>query len=623
STIVFALCGGEEAGMPGSKYFVEHFPDIDRVALLLQADRAYGSPILFPTLDFADGSAPEWLVKASYEEIARLGHSGLHFPTDFFTFMSAMPGGGVGSDHEPFLTKGIPAIDFTSDARDPIHTPQDNFNNFHVSGLKRTGDLLYALVERFDGGVPDQKTGQYFLYEVATFPVFVPLWMLDLFIVLTLVVGTVVLVNVRKRREIAQGSEKRKVPALKMFLLMLVIQACVWLSENIVALIKGVRYPWLLDINGYYVLGFFAASIGIWISLQLTPRLRLRHDGYSYFLRAFVFLVIFVGISALLSTKLALYPATALFLLSLAMFVRQPILKLLFWFLSPHFMFRLFFTELFDFIARLMHLQPEITPHVNTAQTFAFVLFFSVWSFPFLLGFAAVYFDSKVDLLWLTKLRSVKAGIVVAVLFGLTVLVLASRESYSQEWKPSIWIEQSFSSDSTNGTLKVRSSEYLDGIRLSFVGKDTLISNETTEVEMPKSLPLPAEPWISVDRKVTTSPADSGVSVDVLLSIHLKYRPYKLKLDYSSRNTSFRDVVSPYALGMTDRAITIQWSAFPDSSLTIPLRFSIAAGDSVIVRERIEAIFLQEGQPISIETKRSSPVIRRSTFVHNANITPE
>jgi hypothetical protein len=91
------------------------------------------------------------------------------------------------------------------------------------------------------------------------------------------------------------------------------------------------------DINGYYVLAFFGACVGIWISLQLTPKLRLRHDAYGYFVRLLILLVIFILLASFSSAKLALYPATALFLMSLAMLVRQPILKFLFWLLSPHF----------------------------------------------------------------------------------------------------------------------------------------------------------------------------------------------------------------------------------------------------------------------------------------------
>lgn len=620
STIVFALFGGEEAGLQGSRFFVENYPNLDRVALMLQVDMANGAPLLFPTLDFDKGSAPEWLVQASYEEFSKLGYTGLHFPTDFFVFMGALPGGGVGSDHEPFLQKGIPAIDFTSDARDPIHTPQDNFENFKVSGLKRSGDLIYKLVERFDSGVPEQKTGNYFLYEVATFPVFVPLWVLRVFTVLAIFIGVLALVTVRRRRIFYEGVPKPKIPGLKLFLLMLIIQTCVWLSENIVAAIKGVRYPWMSDINGYYVLAFFGACIGIWISLHLSKRLGLRHDGYPYFLRAFVFLVVFVGLSVILSAKLALYPAMALFFLSLAMLVRQPIVKAVFWLLSPHFMFRLFFTEVVEFIGRFAHSQPEITPMVNALMVISYVLFFSVWAFPFLLGFAAVYFDSKTDLLWLTRWKGRVVGIAVLAAFALTIGVLSSRESYSKEWRPSIWVEQQYNVDSTSGTLVVRSPEYLSGTRLSFAGRDTLLSGSGTKVEFMHALPSPTSPWISVERAVSTSRRDSVLLVDLHLYLRLKHRPYKLKVGYSSQKARIYEASSPYALGSTDRSATLQWSAFPDSSLTIPISFSLSAADSMVLKENIEAVFLEEPQPVAVDTRMGLHVIRRTTVTRQGSV---
>ena len=617
STIVFALFGGEEAGLQGSKYFVEHFPDLHRVALMLQIDMANGAPLLFPTLDAGGRSAPEWLVRASYEEFSKLGHAGLHFPTDFFVFMGAMPGGGVGSDHEPFLKKDIPAIDFTSDARDPIHTPQDNFENFKVSGLKRSGDLLYKLVERFDGGVPEEKTGKYFLYQAGSYPFFVPIWALWSFIFISLVVSVAALILVRRRREVYDGTVRPKIPGLKLFLLMLIIQICVWLSENVVALIKGVRYPWMTDINGYYILAFFGACLGIWLSLRLAPRLRLRHDPYAYYLRAFAFLVLFVALASISSAKLALYPATALFLLGLAIIVRNPVLKLLLWLLSPHFMFRLFFTETFDFLARFMHAQPEITPLINSVVILSFILFFSIWAFPFLLGFAAVYFDSAKDLLWLKILKQRTAGIVAVALFVLTVVVLSQDSSYSQEWKLSIRIEENFNLDSASWSLSVRSPEYLGGTWVRFAGLDTTIAGKATEAKFERLLPLPTDPWLQVVRTVQTSRKDSMVTVDLVLYLKMKHRPYKLKVGYSAIRGKLVNASSPFASGVTGGSISLQWASFPDSSLTIPVSFSIAARDSMSVREHLEASFIEVPVSVNVEAKQPSSLIRRSYFVRD------
>ena len=618
STIVFALFGGEEAGLQGSKYFVDHFPDIDRVALMLQVDMANGSPLLFPTLDASNGSSPEWLVRASYEEFSKLGQTGLHFPTDFFVFAGSLPGGGVGSDHEPFLEKNIPAIDFTSDARDPIHSQQDNFENFKVAGLKRSGDLIFKLVERFDGGVPEEKTGRYLLYQFGSYPLFIPLWMLWGFVIVALFVGVAALILVHGRREGVEGVPQAKIPGLKLFLLMLVIQICVWLSETVVGFIKGVRFPWMNDIFGYFVLAFLAACVGIWMSLRLSPKLRLRHDAYAYFLRAFIFLALFVLLCSFSSAKLALYPATAIFLLGLALIVRQPVLKLLFWLLSPHFMFRLFFSEGFDFFARLLHTQPDVTPVINAAIVAVLVLFFSVWSFPFLLGFAAVFFDSKVNIRWLNLLKRKTTGVLALSLFIIAVIVLSLHPSYSEEWKPALRVEGSFNLDSTKGDLTIKGSDYLGGTRVRLEGLDTTLHGWLTSATFGKALTAPTIPWLLVNRTIQVARKDSMVAVDLTLRVNMQHRPYRFKISYSNERGKIFDASSALALGTSDRTLTIQWSAFPDSSLTIPITFKVPLRDSLRVMEHIEAVFVEEPQPVTVEARQPTAISHRSTFTRDS-----
>jgi len=611
STFVFALFGGEERGLQGSRYFVEHFAALDKVALMVQVDMANGSDWLLPLVDAESLSAPEWLVTASYEEFGKLGYSGLSFPSHFLTLMGAMPGGGIGSDHEPFLEKNIPAIDFTSDPADPIHTPQDNYENFKPSGLKRSGDLVYKLVERFDGGVPEEKTGQYYLFQIGQSPFFIPRWAVRVFILLSLAATIIALVKVRLRRPVIDRAARPKIPGLKLFLLMLIIQTCVWLSENVVSLIKGVRHPWMADLGGYLVLGFVSGCIGIWISLQLAPKLRLRRDSYSYFLRSVIFLLVPFVLFSLQSYKLALYPATALLLLSLASLVRQPLFKLIFWLLSPLFMFRLFFSEGFGFLTRALYSSPEITPSVSAGLLLGYIIFFSLWSFPFLLGFASIFFDSQADLLWLRGFRR-RWGILGAGLaFVITVVVLSTQPSYTQYWRPGMWVEQRYDVDSTSGRLSVRSSEYLANTRLRFGSIDTTIQSLTSQFTDNRLL-TPQEAWISAERGVEATAADSGTTFTMLIKLHAKYRPYTLRLTYSVGKHHIRDVATPLASSSSDNSLTIQWYSFPDTLLLIPLQFTVIGTDSVI--ERIEATFVEEPTHVKFENENGAYVVRRATI---------
>jgi hypothetical protein len=423
STIVFALFGGEERGLRGSRHFVEHFPAINSVVLMLQIDMANGSEWLLPLIDSKEHSSPQWLVSAAYEEFTRLGYSGFSFPTHLMNLNSMFGSYGISSDHLPFLELGIPAIDFTSDVNDPIHTPNDTYENFRIEGLKRSGDLVYRLVERFDAGVPEERTGRYLLFDVVQFPIFIPVWLLTSFIILSIVLALVVVV-VRRRKKTEttsvieeQPSIEPRFPGWKLFLMMLIIQICVWLSESAVALMTGVRFPWMTELSGYIALSFIGGCIGIWISLQLVPILKLPRAPEKYFLRSVVFLFLITLLLGAFSPKPALAPAAGMFFLSLALLVRPPLLKLFFWILSSHFMYRLIFSEGFELMARSFTNQGR-TPLEGAIVHIIYILFFSLWSFPFLLGFAAIYFDSGRDLMWLNRYRG-RRGLVLSVLaFG-------------------------------------------------------------------------------------------------------------------------------------------------------------------------------------------------------------
>ena len=175
STLVFLCFGGEEEGLQGSSYFVDHFEEIDSVALMLQVDMANGLGVFGINPDTHGGSAPSWLVRAAIEEYINLGYDQLTYETHFFSLNYATTASS-GSDHESFLRAGIPAIDFTTDVTKPIHTPRDTYENFDPQGLKRTGDLVLKLIERFDKGTPDRTIEQYWLYLLGTVPIFVPIW---------------------------------------------------------------------------------------------------------------------------------------------------------------------------------------------------------------------------------------------------------------------------------------------------------------------------------------------------------------------------------------------------------------------------------------------------------------
>jgi len=596
-TIVFCLFGGEEYGLCGSKFFVDHFPLIDKVDLMMEIDMANGSDPLIPLIDYQYWNTPIWLVQAAYEEYSKLGYTSLRYPTHFFTAMSMIPGGVISSDHEPFLARKIPAIDFTSNMNDPIHTPQDDFEHFKPSGLKRSGDLIYALIHRFENNIPGEKTNSYYLLQTGTRALFFPLWLLSVFIIASVIFAIATLFITRKRKIEIDKSHRPKVPALKLFLIALLIQTCVWLSENLIGLIKGVRFPWIAYPEAYVVLGFFAALIGVAVSLRFTSRMNLSKDPYRWYSRAVSFLFLFIILMALINVKAALYPAIALFFLSLAMLVKKSWLKLLFWIVSPHFMFRLMFSEGFLFFSRMTaHYSFHPMWMYFTLHLF-YIIFFALWSFPFLLGFAAVYSDSGADFFWLKKWKTRIGTTIITAAFILWAIILVFLPSYSDEWRPTIYFDQTIDMSTGKGKLRLISSEYLQDILVHMPEKDTAITTWERDIVF-KEFTYNGEPWTKINRTVSAS-RDSSTVFDLSIRPRFKYRPRGFTLTYSAGENRLEDITGKYITSNSGNSVSFKWEYPQDTALTIPIHFKVINADSVT--ETIDARFVELIQPVRIE----------------------
>jgi len=614
STIVFALFGGEERGLRGSRHFVANYARIDNVALMLQIDMANGSDWLLPLIDAGTISSPEWLVRAAYEELGLLGYAGLSYPTHFFALMSAAPGGGIGSDHIPFLERGIPAIDFTSDINDPIHTSEDTFENFAISGLKRSGDLVYRLVERFDGGVPNEAFSKYYLIQIGSLPYFVPLWILWFVIGASLVLSIVVLLWMRRRR--VPEPERARIPGLKLFLLMLIIQALVWISSHVVGLIKGDRYPWFADSSGYFILGFVAAIGGIWLSLGLARSMRISREPYRHYLRSIIFLLVFVVLFLNLSVKLALYPAFALIILSLAVWVRVPWLKLALWALSPYLMVRLIFSEGFDLMTRSSVAASSGSLTSDLIVLGIAILLCSILAFPFLLGFAAIRFQSPLMFDGVRMMRWNWVGVGIAIVFIFTAVYLSWQPSYSDKWRQPIRIDQHYDENRGIRFVEISSPDFLDGAVVTWQGVDTVISDKVRRVRLGPIAGL-RKSWIRLPESDTSF--ESRTQYEMVVMLTFKHRPYTVELSYRNPEGDFRDVTSPFVFQQSRRGLIFRWESDLDTVLTIPIAFTVETGSRV--QESVHATFLEELEPVEVQLGHST-LIRRTRMTISRYLGP-
>jgi len=614
STIVFTLFGGEEQGLQGSRYFVEHFDAIDSVTLMVQTDMANGLGTLLLDPDAHGASAPSWLVRAAVEEFNELGYTGLEYPFHYFSWNYAMPQGS-GSDHNPFLQAGIPAIDFTTDVNTPIHTQQDTYANFEPAGLKRSGDLVLALVRRFDGGVPSRTTENYWLYLVAGIPLFIPIWGVWVFLIGTVAFALFVLLRLRKAGAAEPPAEdgtvtKRRWSGLKLLLISLVTVVPAWYSSNLIGLLKNERYPWFAHPEHYYILALLASVFGILVGLRLAGGLRLSRNPYILFKRSFIVLVVFVILPAIGGVKIAVAPAVCLLLLSLSLGMKLRVPAAIIALISPFWMFRLIFSEADALIFRFAAPTLPGTFMAGMIINGIWIVVLTLLVFAWLPGFVAMMRLHGGSGRVLAAVRSRRFLVISAGLFGIYMTYLVLLPSYERPWYPNLRIERIADLTAGTDTVKVRGSEYLAGAEIRFDDTDTLIGDNSL-VYISTEGGTREAPWLTVSREIQTTRTDSGTDYNVVIDIATTGRPYTVNVMYQSSP----GVPPPVSTSLRSRtrgdATAISWYSFPDTLLRVPVSFTVLDGDTM--RETIEATFDTLFPSIEVQYRQAN-IFRRMTW---------
>jgi hypothetical protein len=138
-TVVFALFGGEEAGLLGSAHYVRHpTVPIDRTIAMLNFD----------------------MVGRMRDR--RLNVGGVQSGTGFRALLSASATGDdlklvlhdspfAASDHVSFYGAGAPVLFFSTDGHDDYHTPRDTADKIDAAGMAEVAALAARLVDHLGG----------------------------------------------------------------------------------------------------------------------------------------------------------------------------------------------------------------------------------------------------------------------------------------------------------------------------------------------------------------------------------------------------------------------------------------------------------------------------------------
>ncbi len=586
-TLLFAAFGGEEKGLLGSRFFVRNYPRIHDVALMFSLDMAASRGWLIPFIDSGAHQTPRWLVADAFALDQALGYNNLEYPTHFFSLNTAI--GAAGSDHLPFMSKDIPAIDFTAGINyDPIHTPQDEFKLVQKPMLARSGRLVDGLLQKYQTrGIPAGKTDHYLLWETVLGRLWIPVWFLAVYNGLVVLLGLGMLLQARKFRQTFGRDRPGRLTGLKVFVLMSVIVLIAQAGEGGLQLVKGVRYPWLAHFDKYMIYAGLFAIGGAWIAAQATRFWKFSNNPYRYIAIGTIWLLVFVLGLFGWSVRLAAYPATSLFILFLIVNIRLFPLQLLLSLLASFPLLRLLFIETLPFIARsLTALGFQITAFGDAfGYTAILTLILTVWLAPSLYIFAYVLKNHPAGEVFIGQFRRWPAGMVLLLALIGYGGYLYALPAFNERWQPQLKLEARYDQKSGQSEGRISSNDFLQDVQVS--GKYFARSYHGNVLSAALPLKFRADWW-----EISGSNTRSGGAQD---TVHLHWQLVTRRPWYSVEMTLSPDSgglgVLAHNLNYQSRGnkVRFRWGAEPPDTLQISVRLLVTPG-AKLIRE-IKALY--------------------------------
>lgn len=129
-TVIVVAFSGEEMGVLGSRYFVNHSPALETTVAMINMDMV--------------GRLRESLIVFG----ADTGHKFKDYLADSPIKIAHNKDAVGPSDHTSFVLKGIPAVHLFTGAHPDYHKPGDTADKINYEGLKKVADLVETLARR-------------------------------------------------------------------------------------------------------------------------------------------------------------------------------------------------------------------------------------------------------------------------------------------------------------------------------------------------------------------------------------------------------------------------------------------------------------------------------------------
>jgi hypothetical protein len=157
-TVIFAAWAGEEQGLLGSRHYADHSPfSMDKTVAYINMDMVGHGSGKMPFQGVYYGPQIWSLLKKKLSK-------------DILDYVTPARGGPGGSDHTPFLEKGVPGFFIITRGALKYHQVRDEADLINPEMLKKTGDFVHAAVkilasESGDFFPPQRQENYYLKYQ--------------------------------------------------------------------------------------------------------------------------------------------------------------------------------------------------------------------------------------------------------------------------------------------------------------------------------------------------------------------------------------------------------------------------------------------------------------------------
>ncbi len=595
-TMLFLSFGGEEMGLYGSQYFVDHYPEIDLIGLMFSADMTGGPGEIVTIMENKEGQAPRWLLRDAFRINREMGLNSLLYPTRFAAVNSLAE--AAGSDHEPFLKAHIPAMDFTTGLNyTPIHGAMDNLANIDTAQLDQCGRFIDALLSHYQTErLPEKKLDHYTLWNLAGHLFFIPQWILITLVLVSLLLGARAFLQSRQGRRLIPKTERSRFSGLKLAGLFLLVAIVSQGGEGLIQLIKGLRYPWLMHVRAYLLLMIIWAVGGLWLALRISRRWRWNPEPHMYAGRTLIILAVYTLAAWFGSARLAIYPGLSLLFFSLAVLARPEVVKACFALVAPLPMLRLAFSELTVFMARNLSETGLMLDSFFKASLYsaALTLLLLLLFLPFIYSSAYIIVQVPVFRRGLKSLPKPAPGVAVVLIVLLSTMLALSLPAYDQGWRPFARLQADYTGAHEDAKLTLAGNEYFQDLQVQSDSLDLRFSGRTHKEEL--ALDFGAD-WIRIDGSTQRRDGEQdSVEVDWILRSTEPWHAVTLTL--RADTLEIGDADANYKFRLNEDNLSFTWRADPLESLRLHARF-VVHPRARLIRE-VTASYLMPPIPIKI-----------------------